>query len=126
MESNLHLDPLCGGPYPFVRLRPDIYKQSVSCLDDFSIKEEQDKNLPMDENLPKNKTSGKTGVTNAPRMLVLNTYYILGDTFLMPTQEDSQKFRFCIVKMIDYHKTKLAKDPDHTQFVCSVNDDQYD
>ena len=47
MESNLCLSPLFGGPYPFVKLRPDIDKQSVSRLDDSSIKDEQDKNIPM-------------------------------------------------------------------------------
>ena len=28
--------------------------------------------------------------------------------------------------MIDYHETKVAQDPGHTQLICSVNDDQYE
>ena len=43
----------------------------------------------------------------------------------MPPQEYGQNFRVHIVKMIDNHKTKLEKDPDHIQFICSVDDDQY-
>ena len=79
----------------------------------------------MDENLPKDKTSGRTGETNSPQMPVLNTSDIIGRTFLIPPQEYGQKFRVHIVKMIDNHKTKLEKDPDHTQFICSVYDYQY-
>ena len=79
----------------------------------------------MDENLPKDKTSGRTGETNSPQMPVLNTSDIIGRTFLIPPQEYGQNFRVHIVKMIDNHKTKLEKDPDHTQFICSVYDYQY-
>ena len=43
----------------------------------------------------------------------------------MPPQEDVQKFRVRTVKIIDDHETKLAKDPSHTQFICSVSGDQY-
>ena len=43
----------------------------------------------------------------------------------MPPQEDVQKFRVCIVKMIGDNEKKLAKDPVHTQFICSVNSYQY-
>ena len=42
----------------------------------------------------------------------------------MPPQEYGQKFQVCIVKIIDDNEKNLAQDPGHTQFVCSVNDDQ--
>ena len=61
----------------------------------------------MDENPPKDKTSGKTGETNAPKIPVLDTYHIIGYTFVMIPQEYGQKLRFCIVKIIYYHETKL-------------------
>ena len=38
-----------------------------SCLDDSSIKDEQDKVFPMYENLPKDNTSGKTRNTDASK-----------------------------------------------------------
>ena len=44
----------------------------------------------------------------------------------MPTQEDGQNFRVHIVKMVYHHETKLAQEPGQTQFICSVNDDQYE
>ena len=44
----------------------------------------------------------------------------------MPPQEYGQNFWVRIVKIIDDHKTNLSQDPDHTQFISSVNDDQYE
>ena len=34
MESNFRLDHICGEPYPFVKSLPNIYKKSLSRLDD--------------------------------------------------------------------------------------------
>ena len=61
MESNLHLDPLCGEPYPIIKSLPDIYNQRVSCLDDSSKNYKKYRSFPMDENLYKQKTSGENG-----------------------------------------------------------------
>ena len=44
----------------------------------------------------------------------------------MPPQEYVQKFQVYIVKMMDDNETKFEKDPGHTQFICSVNDDQHE
>ena len=68
---------------PLSKLRPYIDNQGVSRLDDSSIKGEQDKNLPMDENLPKYKTSGKPGENSSPKIPVLDSSDIIGCTFLM-------------------------------------------
>ena len=73
MKSNILLGPFCRYPYPFVKSCPDKYMQSVSFLDDSSRKY-------------KDKTSGKTVDTNIPKMITLNTYDIIGLTFLMPPQ----------------------------------------
>ena len=42
--------------------------------------------FPIDENLPKDENSGKTGDNNTAKIPVLNTYGIIGPTFLMPPQ----------------------------------------
>ena len=74
----------------------------------------------MDENLPKEKTYGKTGDTTAPQIPVLNTSGIIDCTFLMPPQEDGQHFRVRIIKIIGDHEKKVSQDPGNTQFICSV------
>ena len=60
----------------------------------------------MDEKLPKDETSGEIGRTNSLKIPVLNISGIIGCTFLMPSQEDGQKFRVRIVKMIGDHEKK--------------------
>ena len=84
MEYNTHLDPLCGEPYPFVKSRPDRYKQNVSHIDDSSREEEEYNNLTTDKILPKDETYGKNGETNEPKNIRFSTYDIIGLTFLMP------------------------------------------
>ena len=121
MESSICLDPLYGDPYPLLKSCQDRDKQSVSRIDDSSIKYEQDNFPPMDKNLPKGKTSGKPGETNAPKMHVLDSSDIICHIFLMPNQENGQKSQVCTVKI-----TKLAQNPVHTQFICSINDYQHE
>ena len=60
----------------------------------------------MAENLPKEKTSRKPGRTNAPKIPVLDSYDIIGHTFLMPPQYDGQSFRFLIIKITCDHLKK--------------------
>ena len=55
-------------------------------------------------------------------MPVLNTYDIIGRSFILPPQEDGQKLRVHTDKINDYHETKSAQYTGHTQFICSVND----
>ena len=75
--------------------------------------------------MDEDKTFLKPGDTNAPKMHLLDSSDIVGCIFLMPHQEDGQKFRVRIIQIIDEHEKKLAQDPGHTQFICSVNDDQH-
>ena len=44
----------------------------------------------------------------------------------MTPQEYGQNVWVCIVKIIDDHETKAAQELGHTQFICSINDDQYE
>ena len=55
----------------------------------------------MDENLPKDETSGKPRKTSAPKMPLLDSYAIIGRIFLTAPQEDDQHFRVFIVRNID-------------------------
>ena len=89
----------------------------MSCIDDSSRKGEQDTQITMDENIPEDQIYGRTGDTTVPKIPVLNKSDIIGCTFIMPPQEDGQKFRVHIVKMIGEHKIKLVQDPDNTQFM---------
>jgi hypothetical protein len=51
---------------------------------------------------------------------------LVGCTFLMPQQEDGQWFWACIIKVIEDHETELRKEEEHIQFLCLVNDGQYE
>ena len=53
----------------------------------------------MDENLPKYKTSGKTGETNAPKIPVLNTYHIIGYTFLCHPKNMAKSYGSVLLKL---------------------------
>jgi hypothetical protein len=44
----------------------------------------------------------------------------------MPQQEDGQRFHACIVRALEDHETDLAKETDWIQFLCSINDDQFE
>ena len=44
----------------------------------------------------------------------------------MTPQEYGQKFWVHIVNITYYHETKSSQEPGHTQFICYVNDDQYE
>ena len=68
-NSILALALFVGRAYPLVKSCPERDNQSVLCLGDSSRKDEQNKKFLMDENLPKEKTYGKTGETNAPKFL---------------------------------------------------------
>jgi hypothetical protein len=51
---------------------------------------------------------------------------LVGRTFLMPPQEDGQRFHACSVRAIEDHEWNLAKDEDCIHFLCSINDDQFE
>ena len=57
-------------------------------------------------------------------MYELDTSDIISCTFLIPPQEDVQNSLVRIVKMIDGHEKKLAKELGHIQFIYYVIDYQ--
>ena len=63
-------------------------------------------------------------------MIVITPEHIIGQSFLSnPTNNDTidngARCRAFIVKLIEYHDNKMAKDPGRNKFLCSFNDDQY-
>jgi hypothetical protein len=59
-------------------------------------------------------------------MPVVDPNDLVGCTFLMPPQEDGQRFHARIVRAIEDHERNLAKDEDRIHFLCSINDDQFE
>jgi hypothetical protein len=53
-----------------------------------------------------------------------NPEELIGRTFLMDQQEDDQKYRAKIVKMIEDHETSTKENPTRIKFLCSINNDQ--
>ena len=51
---------------------------------------------------------------------------LVGRTFLMDEQEDGQRHRARIVKLVEDHEDNVKDNPTLIKFVCSVNDDQYE
>ena len=68
---------------------------------------------------------GETLATPMP-MPIADPNDLMGCTFLMAPQPDGQRFRARIVRAIEDHERNLASNPEHTHFLCSVNDDQFD
>jgi hypothetical protein len=69
-----------------------------------------------------------------PPMPVIDPSELIGRTFLMD-KEDGQRHRARILNVIDEeeickrigeHERELFRQPVHVQFVCSVNDDDYE
>ena len=59
-------------------------------------------------------------------MAVFIEHDISGHTFLILPQEDGHKLWVRIFTMIDDHKTKVAQNTVHIQFINSINGDQYE
>ena len=51
---------------------------------------------------------------------------LVGRTFLMPQQEDGQRFRARIVRALEDYEDELGREPERIQFMCSVNDGQFE
>jgi hypothetical protein len=109
---NLHLDPLNDKPPEVIW---SLCKASPASDhgEDFSLHSMQ----PTDEN-PERPSTGDD-------MVIVNPQELLGHTFLMDTQEDSQRFCACIIKCISDHESNIRRSDDHVKFRISVNEDEY-
>ena len=59
-------------------------------------------------------------------MPIIDPQDLVGRTFLMPQQEDGQRFRARIVRALADYEDKLGREPERIQFMCSVNDGQFE
>ena len=98
MESNICLETLCGEIYPFVRSFIDRNSKSLSRFDESSKKDEQNKRFLIDENLPKNKTSGKLWIPRQPKCLSLIHMLLLVAHFLCYRKNTTKFSRSSLLK----------------------------
>jgi hypothetical protein len=73
---------------------------------------------PTDEN-PERPSTGDDTVIVDPQEL-------LGCTFLMDTQEDSQRLHAHIIECISDHEANVRRSDNHVKFRISVNEDEYE
>jgi hypothetical protein len=108
---NLHLNPLNDKPPEVIR---SLCKASPA-LDhgeDFSLH-----SMEPNEN-PECPSTGDD-------MVIVSPQELLGRTFLMDTQEDSQMFHACIVECISDHESNVRRSDDHVKFRISINEGEY-
>ena len=67
---------------------------------------------------------GESNHSSTQEMPVFNPADLVGRTFLMDQQEDGQRHRARIVKLIQDHEDDVATHPDRIKFMISVNDDK--
>ena len=63
---------------------------------------------------------------DAMPMPIIDPQDLVGRTFLMPQQEDGQRFQACIVRALENYENELRKEPECIQFICSVNNGQFE
>jgi hypothetical protein len=56
-------------------------------------------------------------------MLIINPHDLVGRTFLLPQQEDGQRFCARIVKALDDYESDLGTQPECIRFLCSAKQD---
>ena len=59
-------------------------------------------------------------------MPTIDPHDLVGRTFLLPEQEDGQRFRARIVKALNDHDSELSTQPECIQFLCSANDGAFE
>jgi hypothetical protein len=112
-DCNLRAELLEGEENTTPPSEPIIKSRSEFQGDDESFKQHTDDSEC--EHPPTEKTS------NAPLFYPED---LIGRTFLLDEQEDGQKFRSRIVKLIEEHESDLQENPTRIKFLCSVNDNQ--
>ena len=56
-------------------------------------------------------------------MPVISPEDLIGKTFIMDEQEDGQKFRARITRLIEDHEADVDSNPTRIKFLCSFNND---
>jgi hypothetical protein len=59
-----------------------------------------------------------------PPVPIIDPTELVGCTFLLPPQEDGQRFRACIIHAIGDQENDLERLSDRLEFLCPFNDDE--
>ena len=59
-------------------------------------------------------------------MPLFNSEDLVGNIFLLDEHDDGQQHRARIVKLIQDHTKKCENNNDHINFLCSINNDEYE
>lgn len=59
-------------------------------------------------------------------MPTLDPTNLIGRTFLLPPEEDGQRFRGKIIETLIENEEELSKQPERIKFRCAINDEQYE
>jgi hypothetical protein len=118
---NLHLDPL-NDELPEVIWSLCKASPALDHGEDFSLHSME----PTDEHPYTESTSDASErPSTGDDMVIVNPQELLGHTFLLDTQEDSQRFRAHIVECISDHESNVRHSDNHVKFRISVNEDEY-
>ena len=91
------------------------------------IKSRHDNDIIIESN-PISTSNGETNGEQEPQLSpppppIINPEELIGKTFLMDEQEDGQRFRAKITKLVQDHDDKIANNPNMVKFILSVNND---
>ena len=111
-HANLRVDPINHNPPKVIKSKADLRE---STNDD--SQESNDDQVDGETSDP---------IKTHSSMPVFDPSDLVGRTFLMDPQEDGQRFRAKIVQSLEDHEANLAKNPTRIQYLCSINDDQYE
>ena len=64
--------------------------------------------------------------TMPPDMQIINPHDLVGRTFLLPQEEDGQRFRAHIVKALNDYDSNLGTQPERIRFLCTAKDGKYE
>jgi hypothetical protein len=109
---NLHLD-LLNDELPEVIQSLRKASPALDHGEDFSLHSmEPTDEHPYTESTPDPSEHPSTG----DNTVIVDPQELLGCTFLMDTQEDSQRFRACIIECISDHESNVHHSDDHVKF----------
>ena len=100
---------------------PNIRADMLGGEEEIPVKDPVIKSRSLDNsNLDQTKPSDST---DSHKPATFDPHDVIGRTFLMDQQEDGQRHRARIVKLIEDHESKLQDNPTRIKYVCSVNND---
>ena len=115
-DPNIRADMLGGESEDTINNDPII----KSCPNNLDNIDDPD---PNDDSMSKHDNTDIPNTESNPGKPVFHPEDLVGRSFLMDTQQDGQKHRATIRKMIEDHDSKLEDNPTRLKFLISVNQD---